>query len=414
MEKTKTVSKNKNGFFRELPLKRRYYLESKLKRREFSAGTQIIKRGRSGHFLGIVEHGKLKLENGRTHSRILSRGDYFGDEMLRFGKPSSYTITAQTNSVVKVLDRMDWLSPSPKVKTPKHRINIPQLGRKGWLILTVTASIIMASFILGPTLLEKANNTLPGRFLEAERADLAEKYLENVILLQSDSAKLYGRLGDILAYQNKNDQAEEAYLQAIQLDEYLPWVHNNLGVLLLEEDQADLAAEYFQAAIDLNPESIEAYRNLGDAYYALEEWYKAAAAYQAALEMDFDIQETKAAWAGLILNESRLVEARLVWENVLLSDPRHYLALKGLGVVSLLEGDPALAMMYFDAARYMDPDNPTLRLYIGMALEELRMFDEAAIEYRYVTEMGDDPELVNLAETLLEIAIQEGSNQLFY
>jgi tetratricopeptide (TPR) repeat protein len=282
------------------------------------------------------------------------------------------------------------------------------------MILTVTASIIMASLILGPTLLERANNTLPGRFIEAERVDLAEKYLKNVILIQSDSAKLYGKLGDILAYQNKNDQAEEAYLQAIQLDEYLPWVHNNLGVLLLEEDQADLAAEYFQAAIDLNPESIEAYRNLGDAYYALEEWYKAAAAYQAALEMDFDIQETKAAWAGLILNESRLVEARLVWENVLLSDPRHYLALKGLGVVSLLEGDPALAMMYFDAARYMDPDNPTLRLYIGMALEELRMFDEAAIEYRYVTEMGDDPELVNLAETLLEIAIQEGSNQLFY
>ena len=87
--------------------------------------------------------------------------------------------------------------------------------------------------------------------------------------------------------------------------------------------------------------------------------------------MDFTLLETKAAWAGLILNERRLVEARLVWEDVLLADPRHPLALQGLGVVSLLEEDPILAMLYFDAAQYLNPDDIAMHLYIGLALEAL-------------------------------------------
>jgi hypothetical protein len=94
---------------------------------------------------------------------------------------------------------------------------------------------------------------------------------------------------------------------------------------------------------------------------------------------------------------------------VLQQDPRHPLALQGLGVVSLLEDDPALAMMYFDAARYFLPDDPTLRLYIGLALEELNQPEEAAAEYQYVKDSDADRQLVSLAERLLVI-IQEEKN----
>jgi tetratricopeptide (TPR) repeat protein len=116
--------------------------------------------------------------------------------------------------------------------------------------------------------------------------------------------------------------------------------------------------------------------------------------------------DTKAAWAGLILNENRFVEARLVWEDVIKANPRHPLALQGLGVVSLLEGDPALAMMYFDAARYFYPEDPTLRFYIGMAMEELKRPDEAAAAYQYVIDKGADPDLVHLADSLLEVVLE--------
>jgi len=134
----------------------------------------------------------------------------------------------------------------------------------------------------------------------------------------------------------------------------------------------------------------------------MEDWEAAAAAYGTALEMDFSLLDTKAAWAGLIVSESRLVEARLVWEDVLMHDPRHPLALEGLGVVSLLEKDASLAMMYFDAASYLNPEDPALHLYMGMALEELERPAEATEAYRFAAENGSNPQLISLARALLE------------
>jgi tetratricopeptide (TPR) repeat protein len=260
----------------------------------------------------------------------------------------------------------------------------------------------MVGVVLGPSLLEYSNNTLPDRFIEHGRADLAEKYLNFAISIQPDSAKLYGNLGDVLVLEDKQQKAIEAYKKAISLDEYLPWIHNNLGVLFLDQDQYKSAENHFLSALELDPLNIDVHRNLGNVYYAQEKWDMAEDIYQQALELDFSLLDTKAAWAGLILQESRLVEARLIWEDVLRQEPRHSLALQGLGVVSLLEGDPSLAMIYFDAASYMTPDDPTLHIYKGLALEELEKYEEAASEYQYVTKSDADPKLRSLANTLLQ------------
>ena len=90
----------------------------------------------------------------------------------------------------------------------------------------------------------------------------------------------------------------------------------------------------------------------------------------------------------------------------MLESPRHPLALQGLGVVSLLEEDPTLAILYLDAARYVNPEDPSTRLFIGLALEALDRPAEAAVEYQYVVETGSDPELHNLADTLLQIVLE--------
>ncbi len=389
--------------FAELPAKRLDFLTSKLKIRIFSPGEQIIRAGRSGHFLGIVDTGEVTLEMGPGRALRASSGQVLGSEMLLDGKPSEFTITAQTDTIIWILNRSDWQAPSPP--RPKY---IPTLHVKKavWVTLIVTLALAVSLFTLGPSLLDWANNTLPDRLIERGRADQAENYLRYAVRLQPESARLYGILGDILVLQTKDNNAIEVYEHALMLDEYLPWIHNNLGVVLIKEDQPALAVEHFQSAIELNPLNTATYRNLGNAYYAQENWDAAAAAYQKALELDFTLSETKAAWAGLILNENRLVEARLVWEDVLRANPRHALALQGLGVVSLLEGDPGLAILYFDAAQYLDPGDINMHLYLGMALEALDRPAEAISEYQYVIEAGSDPNLINLADTLLEVVLE--------
>jgi len=405
-EITTISAANHNGLFKELPPSRRRFLESRLKIVEFSPGTLIIGQGQLGDYLGIVESGQVKLENGRAQAaRTLNPGDSFGNEMLRFGKPSAFTITAQTDTVLQILERADWLTPSPSTLSRTIPSRLPRLKKSTRIILLSILVLAMVVLELGPALLEYSNARLPDRFAEAGQYDRARQYLEFAIRLQPESASLYGKLGDILAHEDQNMEAIEAYQQAISLDEYLPWVHNNLGVLLLEQEFYALAADHFQKALELNPENTSAYQNLGNAYYAQDEWEATADSYQKALELDFTLLETKAAWAGLILYEDRLVEARLVWEDVLVTDPRHPLALQGLGIVALLEDDPALALMYLDAARYLNPGDPTTHLYTGMAWEALDRPEEAAKEFQIVLESGTDPELIGLATALLEVVV---------
>ena len=404
MDAVKTLPKlGSNGFFGQLPEKRRNYLASKLKRVEFSPGTQIIKKGRSGHFLGFLESGRLLLENGRSQSRILTSGGYFGDEMLRYGKPSEFTITSQSDAVVWVLNRSDWQTPIPSSETRKRIFVKPWLGKKGWIALILVLSLALILVTLGPSLLEYSNNALPTRLVESGRFDLAESYLRTVLKIQPRSALVYGELGDILAIQEKENEAIEVYQQALTLDEYLPWIHNNLGVILLENGETDLAIDHFLKAINLDTENTETYRNLGNAYFARGDWIAAANAYQEALDLDSTHLETKADWAGLNLYGSQLADAKAAWEEVLLEKPRHLKALQGLGVISLLDQDPEQAYLYLDAARFIDSENLNTRLYLGMVLEELDMPAEAAAEYKFVLDSGSDPELSRLADTFLEV-----------
>ena len=395
------------GFLGELPEKRRQYLASRLKLRHYPAGTQILKLGRRGGFLGILEKGEVLLHSPDSQPRTLRPGDHFGTAMLVYGKSSNFTVTAQSDTTLWMLRRKDWLSPTKIPPAPKKPFLKPNQVRALIVTSILAAALAMIVLILGPSLLDRATTTLPKRWAEAGQASWAENYLRVLTRWQPDSALNYGYLGDILVLQGKEPEAIQAYQQALELDEYLPWIQNNLGVLLLKGDQPDLAAEHFQQAIDLSPQNVTAYVNLGSAYYAQEDWEAAAAAYGNALDLDFSLEDAKAAWAGLILSESRLVEARLVWEYVLLENPRHPLALQGLGVVSLLEGDPTLAMMYLDAARYLQPDNPALYLYIGMALEELEKPAEAAVAYQFAAKNGSNSELVTLAEALLEVVSEE-------
>ena len=394
------------GFFVELPPRRRRYLSSRLKRIKLSPGTQVIKKGRSGRFLGIVESGEVILENPRSQTRTLRPGQYFGVEMLRHGKPSANTITTQTETALRILHRSDWLAPSPPSQPRTITTGMPRLKKVWSTLLVLAISLAMVVLILGSTLLESATNSLPNLLVERGQSDLAEEYLRFVIRWQPESARVYGNLGDILIIQGKNQEAIEVYQQAIALDEYLPWIHNNLGVVLLDQDEIDQAIYHFQAAIKLNPQNADSYQNLGNSLYALELWDAAANAYQRALELDSTLLDIKAAWAGIILHENQLSKARKAWEEVLQVSPRHLLALQGLGVVSLLEEDPDLAMQYLDAAQYINPEDPNTRLFTGLALEALDRPAEAAAEYKIVVEMGSDPELYSLADTLLQV-VQE-------
>ena len=407
MKTIKNVPNLQNiAFFSELPADKRHFLEAKLQRFEFLPGKCIIRQGGSGQFLGIIERGQVLLESTHSPYRTLTTGQYFGAEMLRDGKPSEYTITTQTDTVLRVLDRSDWLTVRASMRTRKTSDKKTPWKKWALVWLVMIISLAMIVVILGPTLLEAANNRLPRLMAEAGRADLAEEYVRYVIRWQPVAPKLYADLGEILVLQGKEAEAIRAYQEAISLDEYLPWIQNNLGVLLLAQGAADQAADHLQKAINLDPEIAETHHNLGNVYYSLGRWEAAANAYQRSLALDPNQPNVKAAWAGILLNEGQLAEARKAWEEVLAEEPGNLLAQKGLGIIAVIEQDPALALTYLEAVRSADPEDMTTRLYLGLALVALDRPAEAANEFKYIVEMGTDPELLKLAGTHLQV-IQE-------
>ncbi len=394
----------KTDFFSGLPAKRRRFLESSLKVVAYAAGDRIISRGRSGQFLGIVESGEIKLENAQDQTRTLRAGEYFGTEMLQDGKPSLHTAIAQTDTIMRILDRSVWMAPSQTSSPVIIEADSSSRKKTGWVLVALSI-LMVVSFTLGPVLMDTANNSIPDLLVETGRPELAEKYLRFILSWQPGTARIYGNLGDILVQLGQDQEAIEIYRQAISMDEYLPWIHNNLGVLLLKGDAAEQAIDHFLKALNLNPQNVEAYRNLGHAYFALGQWQAAANAYQYALDLDPTLMDLRADWAGINLYDKQLERARLAWEEVLLDDPRHLIALQGLGVISLLEENPTRALIYLDAALFIDPLDPNTHLYLGLVLEALGKPAEAAAEYKYILDNGSDQELYNLADALLGVVM---------
>lgn len=394
------------AIFSELPAKRRRLLEAELQRFKFAPGKRIIQQGRSGQFLGILESGRVVLESTDKQTQTLSPGHSFGSEMLQYGKPSAFTITTKTETILWVLNRADWLAASSPPLTQSRCAKITGWKKAGLLLLVMIISLAMVALILGPTLLEDANHSLPRLVADAGRPDLAEEYLKLVIRWQPETVRVYADLGEMLFLQGKEEEAIMAYQQAVSLDKYLPWIHNNLGVLLLDHGAANQAADHLQTAVNLNPGVADAYYNLGNAYYTQGQWEAAAKSYQRSIELDPKLLDARVAWAGIALNEGQLDEAREAWLGILKKEPQHLLAQKGLGVIAVLEKDPTNALLYLEAVRNADSEDPITHLYIGLALEALDRPAEAAAEFKVAMEMGSDPELHKLAETYLQM-IQE-------
>ena len=85
-----------------------------LKRRKFAKNTVIVTEGESCHNFYIVESGTLKVfvsspDGKEAILNIHKVGDYFGELALIDGQPRSASVITQTESVLLVISRQDFL-----------------------------------------------------------------------------------------------------------------------------------------------------------------------------------------------------------------------------------------------------------------------------------------------------------------
>ena len=85
-------------------------LARKLARFEVPAGSVIVREGQESDRFFVIESGSVSVSHGETFIRHEAAGDFFGEIGLLRDVPRTATITADTDTVLQVLDREDFLA----------------------------------------------------------------------------------------------------------------------------------------------------------------------------------------------------------------------------------------------------------------------------------------------------------------
>jgi len=171
---------------------------------------------------------------------------------------------------------------------------------------------------------------------------------------------------------------------------------------LLNQANAEQALEHLRKAVELNPGHADAYFNLGNACLAAGDPDSALKAYQRAFELDPTKIDARASLAGILMHQGELDLARSAYLEILQSDPGYHLALRGLGVIAVLEGKSEESLQYLQAARDTDVQDAYTRFYLGLALEAMDQKLAAAAEFEHALALSADPDLIQQSEAHID------------
>ncbi len=116
------------------------------------------------------------------------------------------------------------------------------------------------------------------------------------ILIDMEVSQGFLILAQVLAAEDKNEQAEEVFAKydvAFNDSTDNPSFYNSYGYFLLNQKKHNLAIEKFKRQVELNPKSANSYDSLGDGYRSAGRLEEALASYQKAVKIDPTFEASK-------------------------------------------------------------------------------------------------------------------------
>lgn len=105
---------------------------------------------------------------------------------------------------------------------------------------------------------------LSGAYILQRKWDKAVQVLDEAVKANPDNAMLWANLGAArlgrleMAGPKQQEQAIEAYWQALHVDPHAPNVHYHLGLIYKERGELTRASAMFQRAVEVNPADVDA------------------------------------------------------------------------------------------------------------------------------------------------------------
>jgi tetratricopeptide (TPR) repeat protein len=183
----------------------------------------------------------------------------------------------------------------------------------------------------------------------------------------------------------------------------------------LEEGRVFEGYEAARHALEIDPRSAEAECLLGMADLALGNLDAAGKDLKKALVLKPDLMAAHKALAALYLRQKRLKDAREQYHFTLTSNPNDFQSLYGLGLASLMDHQPELAISQFNKALKINARDPALLASLlqaqlqskqqGAAVETLTKLDGEL--------QKNDPRRIELAAMLVGEGAYDLASQQF-
>ncbi|MDC0663759.1 tetratricopeptide repeat protein [Marinobacter sp. SS21] len=157
----------------------------------------------------------------------------------------------------------------------------------------------------------------------------------------------------VLYLEARQYEAAKAQLEpVVNATEAAPWrAYNALGILADMDGDPVSAEQYYQQALTANPRSPQILNNLGYSRYLVGDWVGARNALQQALNADAGYE---LAWRNLGLVHAREKNYRSALEALGRTGEESE-AYNDVGYVSMMSGDYAQALAFFNKAMHLSP-----------------------------------------------------------
>lgn len=198
------------------------------------------------------------------------------------------------------------------------------------------------------------------------------------------SADTHYTLGNVLAAQNRFEEAVAAYREALALNPQNPMAHNNMGRALFRLGRHAEAAAQLREALRLRQDLVEVHYNLGVLHGAQHQLEEAAACFRETLRLRPDSVEAHSALGNTLGQMGRYDEAIACYRQALRLRPDNIDVLCNLGQYLVKQDGIEEAIACFRRALALRPDHADAYVYLGNTFANQGLVEEAADAYRRV------------------------------
>ena len=168
-----------------------------------------------------------------------------------------------------------------------------------------------------PALFEQKNLDIAYGFLQEGYPGRAIGRLDEILKVNSRSARAYGMLGVVYQSQGEYELAADNFNRSLSIDSSASDVRNNYGVLLYEMKKYDAAREQFEEVTEdiYYDKRSRAFENLGFVAMRTDDRQGAQELFERALRLDRNLPKASLELADIFYQDGNFVEADRYFQN---------------------------------------------------------------------------------------------------